>query len=140
MKTFAKILLVTAGLGSCALPFVATAADTTAPSQAPAQAAGKHRHLRAMMQRRMARNHLAARKLGLSSDQIAQLKAVREQTKSGLKGLRADTSLTREQKKAKARELLQGARAQALGTLTAEQKNQLKQLREKRESGRRALL
>src|SRR5471032_2232697 len=73
MKTFTKVTLLTLGLAAAALPFLA-AADTATPST-PAPGA-KFPLLRAMIIRRMAVAKRVAKKLGLSSDQIAQLKAL----------------------------------------------------------------
>jgi Spy/CpxP family protein refolding chaperone len=141
MKIFSKIALLILGLAAAPLPFLAAATtDTTTSNSTPTTAKVHHRHLRAMAQRRKARAHVAARRLGLSQDQVAQLKTLRAQTRSSLKGIRSDSSLTREQKQAKARELRQGARTQALGSLTPDQQAQLKQLRKKRQSLRQGLL
>lgn len=88
-----------------------------------------------MKRRAMLRAH-AARKLDLSADQRAQIKANGVRTREQLKALRADTSLTREQKRDRAREVLQSARNQFRGVLTPEQQAKLDQARAKRQGKR----
>jgi hypothetical protein len=60
---------------------------------------------------------------------MARLKSLRKETVSNIKGIRTDASLTKEQKKAKAREVLQGARVQMRDVLTAEQQARLARIR-----------
>ncbi len=127
MKTFTKVTLLTLGLASAALPFLA-AADTAAPS-APAPGA-KFPRLHAMMVRRMAVARHVAKKLGLSADQIAQLKSLRQQTAATIKGIRTDSALTRGQKKTQAVAALQNARTQMRGVLTTDQQAKFDQMRE----------
>lgn len=132
MKTFTRVILLSVGLASAAFPFAVVAAENTVPTPAPATT-GRHLHprLRAKLQRRMAATRHVARRLSLSNDQVAQLKALRAQTRSTVKGLRADSSLTLDQKKAKARETLQAARTQMRGTMTPDQQARLKQMRKR---------
>lgn len=128
MKIFTRITLLAAGLAVAALPAITAAADNTpAPGDKPALA-GKHPRLRALMQRKAVRQRIAQR-LGLTADQITQLKATRANTVAALKAIRSDTSLTVDQKKAKARETLQSARAQMRGVLTPDQQAKMGKLR-----------
>ncbi len=127
MKTLTKVTLLTLGLASVALPFLA-AADTTAPST-PAPGA-KFPRLHALMVRRMAVARHVAKKLGLNADQISQLKSLRQQTAATIKGIRTDSALTKDQKKTKAIAALQNARTQMRGVLTADQQTQLDQMRQ----------
>jgi len=129
MKTFTKVTLLTLGLASAALPFL-SAADTTAPA-VPANPAPGARFpvLRQMFVRRMAMIRRVAKRLGLSADQIAQFKSLRQQTVASLKGIRADSTLTPQQKRAKAVEVLQSARTQMRGVLTSDQLAQLEKIR-----------
>ena len=119
MKTLAKIILVAAGV-AVAIP-VTNAADSVAT-------AAKHPRLRALLVRKAVRQHIAHR-LGLSSDQVAQLKADRTKTVAAVKAIRADASLTPEQKKAKAQEAIKAARAEMRGVLTADQQAKLEKIR-----------
>ena len=125
MKTLTKLTLLAAGLAAAAVAIpVLNAADDTAAT-APA---ANHPLLRALMRRQAIRQHVA-QKLGLTADQITQLKATRASTVAAVKDIRADTSLTADQKKAKVRETVQAAFATARGTLTADQQAQLREMR-----------
>ena len=139
MNTFTKIPLLAVGLALASLPFVSAADNNNSdPSNSiptPA-AAGRHPRLRALLLRRQMVVRQVARRLGLSQDQAAQLKSLRAQTKSTLKGIRSDSSLSVEQKKAKVRETLQNTRAQMKSTLTPDQQSQLKQMREHRQANK----
>jgi hypothetical protein len=126
MKTFPKLVLLTLGLALASLPLTA-ASDTAAPSD-PAPVA-RFPRLRAMMIRRMAVARQVARRLGLTGDQMARLKSLRQETASRIKGIRTDSALTKEQKLAKAREILRGARSEMRGVLTAEQQARLARIR-----------
>src|SRR4051812_3887109 len=124
MKTLAKISLLTLGLA--ALSGSAFAADA-APSDTTAPAA-KHQHHRRVAAKRQHRAELRkhiAKKLDLTDAQKNQLKAKRTELKTALQGIRNDTSLTKEQKHAKARELLQSARTNFRSVLTPEQQAKL---------------
>ncbi len=122
MKTSTRIALLAVGLAAVALPFLG-AADTTA------EIAVKHPRLHAWLAHRAAIRHHLAQKLGLSADQVAQLKATRAQTVAALKAIRADTSLTHEQKKTQFRAAIQTARQSMLAVLTPDQQAQLRALR-----------
>ena len=122
MKTLLKLTLLTAGLAAV-FPLV-QAADPAPATPAPAPAAD-HPRLRAQLQRRAAMRQRIAQRLGLSADQIAQLKAARVKTMAAVKTVRADSSLSPEQKRAKVRETVQSARTEMRGVLTPEQQKQL---------------
>ena len=119
MKTLAKIILVAAGV-AVAIP-VTNAANSVA-------ATAKHPRVRALLVRKAVRQHIAHR-LSLSSDQIAQLKADRTKTIAAVKAIRADASLTADQKKAKAHEAIKAARTEMRGVLTADQQAKLEKIR-----------
>ena len=126
MKTLARIVFIAAGVA------VAVPATNAADPAAPTSGAGtgeKHPRLHALMQRKAVRERIAQR-LGLTAGQTAQLKAIRDQAATTVKSLRADATLTRDQKKAQAREALQAARTAARGVLTADQTKQLNHLRQ----------
>jgi Spy/CpxP family protein refolding chaperone len=124
MKTLLKLSLLTAGLVA-AFPLL-QAAD---PAPA-ADSAAQHPRLRALMQRRTAIRHRIAERLGLSADQIAQLKTTRAKTAAAVRAVRADSSLTPEQKKAKVREAMQVARTEMRGVLTPEQQKQWRKMQQ----------
>ena len=119
MKTLLKLTLLVAGFAA-ALPLLQ--AD---PASGPA---GGRPHPGALAHRRAVRQRIAKR-LGLSSDQMAQLKAARLKTVAAVKAIRADASLSTGQKKAKVRETLQAARAEMRGGLTADQQQKLDQMK-----------
>ncbi len=130
MKTLAKITLFAVGLAVIALPLL-NAADTDATTPAPAGKqthAGRHPRMRALMLRKAVRQRVA-QKLNLTDEQKTQLKTTRTNTVAAVKAIRADTSLTPEQKKAKVRETLQTARAGLKNVLTAEQQAKIGKLR-----------
>lgn len=68
--------------------------------------------------------------LNLSAEQQAQIKPLIEAAHTQAEAVRADSSLSREQKMAKLRETHQALRGQLQGILTAEQKQKLETLRE----------
>jgi hypothetical protein len=126
MKTFTRIALLSAGLVAAAFPVInvaqaAVAADGTA----------KHPRLRALLQRRQAVRQHVAKKLDLSADQISQFKSERAKIGTEIKAIRADTSLTRDQKRAKLRETVQAARTELRGVLTPDQQTKVKHMRER---------
>ena len=135
MKTLAKLTLLAAGLAVSALPLI----RAEAPVANQERPAGHHPYLRAMAQRQEMRKRIAHR-LGLSADQIAKLKASRLETATAIKAIRADASLTPAQKKAKARETLQGTRVAMRSVLTPDQlakwDKARKHLRERRQGAR----
>jgi hypothetical protein len=133
MKTLLKASLLSLGLAVVSVPAFAAARDKSADgARRPA--------LKALMERRAKVRGHAIKKLDLTADQKTQLQAKRSETKSALQALRADTSLTKEQKRAKAQELLKGARTTMRSTLNADQQAQLDQGRERaRERLRKAL-
>ncbi len=126
MKNLTKLSLLAAGLAVVALP---TFAADNAPADQPAQHAHPRAH--AMLQRRAAMRAHALKRLDLTDAQKQQLKSQRESTKSALKALRADASLTKEQKREKARELVATARTNFRNALTPEQQAKLDQMRAK---------
>ncbi len=135
MKTFTRITLLAAAFAT-GLSAINAAEATPAPTgtTTPASAA-KHPRLRAMMAFRNAMKKKIAKKLGLTADQIAQLKTDRTKTVAAVKTIRADTRLTADQKKAKVREALQTARTEMRSVLTPDQQAQLDKMRQKKGAG-----
>jgi Spy/CpxP family protein refolding chaperone len=125
MKTLLKLTLLAAGLGA-AWPLLQAADPATAASPA-----AKHPRLHALLLRRAAIRHRIAQRLGLTADQISQLKTARAKTVAAVKAVRADPALTPEQKKAEVRETVQAARTEARGVLTPDQQKQMQQIRER---------
>ena len=122
MKTFLKLTLLSVGFVA-AFP-VLHAADP-APAATPAH---KHPRLHAFLQRHAAIRHRIAQRLGLSADQLSKLKEARAKTAAAVKAVRADPTLSPEQKKARVREAVQTARTEMRGVLTPEQQKQWKKM------------
>lgn len=122
MKITPKALLVIVGLLSLSIPTFA--ADASAPAPTPS-----HRGGPGALRRMMVRRHLA-HKLGLSPEQIAQLKAARSAAATNIKAVRADATLTPEQKRTRVREIVASTRTQMRSVLTPEQQAKFKQLRQ----------
>lgn len=102
-----------------------SATTQTAPDNGAAQAKPYgHRHRQGMKK--------MAEKLNLTADQQAKLKPIFQQTREQARGIRNDTSLAPDQKKAKMKELHENTMAQVNGILTPEQQAQWKQMREER--------
>lgn len=78
-----------------------------------------------------------AAELGLTPEQKSALQAIREQERSALRSLREDTSLSREQKRERARAIHREHSAQRRDVLTADQRAQLKEKRAERGPGGR---
>jgi hypothetical protein len=122
MKTLTHITLLAVGLTAAALSGL-NAADTTAAPTA------KHPRLQALLAHRQAIRQRIAQRLGLSTDQISQLKAERAKTVAAVKAIRADKNLTQEQKKTQVRDALKMARTEMRGVLTSDQQAKLRQMR-----------
>ena len=130
MKTLLRISLVTAALALTGSPLL-TAATTDASAATPTPTVRKHlnRHQRVALRRRAAVRRHVVKKLGLTQDQLAKLKADRSGTASAIKAIRADSTLTADQKKAKIRDTVKTARAQMRSVLTQDQQKKLDHIR-----------
>ena len=101
------------------------AASTDKPEQKRERGPG------AMMER-------AAKELGLNADQEAKWKAIGQQEKTALEALRDDTSVAKEDKRAKMREINKGFADQRRAVLTPDQATKFDEIRAKmRERGPR---
>jgi Spy/CpxP family protein refolding chaperone len=123
MKTLLKITLLTTGV------FALAASAATAQDNAPAPTAAQHPRRDAIFARRAAIRHHLAKQLALTDAQKTQLKSERTAAAGLVKAIRADASLTPDQKKAKIRETLTAARTQMRGVLTPEQQAKLQAMR-----------
>lgn len=130
MTPLLKIVLIAAGFAA-ALPF-ATAAEINAPAApaagAPAGAFPRHKHP-ALRQRRMA-FHRLARGLNLSPAQIGQVRAIRASTHAAIAAIRANASLTKDQRRAQIHDLRVATRHQMDAVLTPGQQARLNRIRE----------
>lgn len=78
-----------------------------------------------------ARHERMAQHLGLTADQQAQIKALHEQERTQVEALRADQTLSREQKMEKRKALREATVRQVDALLTPEQRTKAQALREK---------
>ncbi len=85
---------------------------------------------------RMAK-HLG-KKLGLSSDQVAQIKPVLEDRAQKMQALRADTSLSPQDRRAKAQDIMQDSKTRIEAVLNDSQKQQFEQMLQERRAHRKA--
>jgi Spy/CpxP family protein refolding chaperone len=76
----------------------------------------------------------AARELNLTREQAAQLRPILQEEKQQLQALRGDTTLSKEQRRAKAQEIHSAATAKVAGILTAEQQAKWQQMRQNRQA------
>jgi Spy/CpxP family protein refolding chaperone len=133
MKILSTIVLLATGLAS-ATTSLALAADMTAPAPAAsATTAPAKPHHHARLKARQQHRQLAARALGrrldLNREQKTQLKSLHQKTAADVRGIRQESALSPDQKKAKIHDARQGARAQASGVLTPDQKKKAAKLR-----------
>ena len=114
---------------------LAQAPDQTQPSNVPpaAQIEQGHQH-KAANPDRMAQ-HLG-KKLGLSTDQVAQLKPILADRQQQLQSLRADSSLTQQDRHAKAQGIMQDSKTRIEALLNDTQKQQFEQLLQERRAHR----
>lgn len=83
------------------------------------------------------RLRVMAEKLGLTEEQKAQIKPILKEEMQALKALRDDTTLTREARWAKAREIRESYLPRIRAVLTPEQQVKLDEMRAKREQMRK---
>ena len=79
------------------------------------------------------------RALHLTADQKIQLKAIRSQSAAAVEAIRADPSLTPDEKRSKVFETMTSARKQIHGVLTAEQEVRLHHIQRQLRKLRRLL-
>jgi periplasmic protein CpxP/Spy len=72
--------------------------------------------------------HRLGRQLGLSQDQVAQIKPIIANRQQQMASLRADTTLTPQDRRTKARGIMQDSRTQIEALLTDTQKQQYEQM------------
>jgi hypothetical protein len=82
--------------------------------------------------RRMDPDRAAARmqkQLNLSDDQVAKIKPILADQQQQMDALRADTSLSQDDRRAKAKSIMQGGNSKIEGVLTDQQKQQWQQMK-----------
>jgi len=79
-----------------------------------------------------------AKQLGLSPDQKSQLKPIRQSAREQIKAIKADTTLSKSERKARIQAVRADAMSKVNAVLTPAQQTQLAQLRADRKAARRA--
>ncbi|HEX7960988.1 MAG TPA: hypothetical protein VF493_13780, partial [Terriglobales bacterium] len=74
-------------------------------------------------------NESGKNKLGLTADQKTQIKQIRQDEKQQIQAVKADNSLSKDQKKAKIQEIRQNGTSKINGLLTPEQQQKFAQRR-----------
>ena len=95
-------------------------AESTTPASTTTTAAGPHKGMKLI------------KELGLSKDQLKQIKSIRSTAKSQIATIKADTTLSDADKKAKIKEVHKDSMKQIQAILTPDQLAKLKQLRQER--------
>jgi len=121
MKRSSEVLLFAAALAVAALVPQLNAQDNPPADKGPR---GPRPGMQ-MMGERM------AKELGLTEDQKTQIKAIHEAARPQLEAIRADQSLTREQKREKAQAIQKDTQAKVDAVLTPEQRTKAQAMREK---------
>ena len=141
MKNKSALLLIVLSASLCVSPLL-RAEDAPKPDNDTARPARGEKIREHMKERR---EH-AVEELGLNADQQAKWKAIGQQEKTALEALKADTTLSKEQRHAKAEEIHKSFANQRDTLLTPEQKQKkdamkdkmkerMKERREKRKGG-----
>jgi hypothetical protein len=113
----------------------ATGSATDAQASSAQAGGGKARH------REMNPDKAAERlgkKLNLSADQVAQIKPILADQKQQMGALRADTSLTKEDRHAKAKGIMQDSGTKLEAVMNDQQKQQFEQMLSERKAKRQA--
>ncbi len=122
-KSYRPSLTLAIGLMLAALPATYAADESATPPPSP----------EARRERMEKAADRMAEELGLTDDQKTKWKAIGAQEKSELDALRSDTSVAREDRRAKVGEIRQKYKAQRDALLTPEQKDKADKFRERME-------
>jgi uncharacterized protein YbaP (TraB family) len=130
-KTSTLILgaLLSAGMVLAQAPGSNQGPAASAPQAAPAEPGNFHRNFDPGQQAL----HLGKR-LGLSDDQVAQIKPILADRFQQIENLRADTSLTQQDRHAKVRAIMQDSNSKIEAVLNDTQKQQFEQMLAQRRS------
>jgi len=102
--------------------------------QGPGQGMGRHGHMRAADPAK--RLEWMSKKLNLTDDQKAKLQPIFNDEFQQMKAVREDTSLNREQKRDKMKQIHETFHPQVLAVLTPDQQQKLEQMRAARQAKR----
>jgi periplasmic protein CpxP/Spy len=125
---FLSACLALALTGTLALAQSPSASPNTTPQK------GYQRHNHAPDPHRVAER--IGQRLGLSADQTAKLEPIFADSQQKIATLRADTTLSQDQRRQQFRTVHQSMKTQLAGVLTPEQMQQLSQMRHHRGHGR----
>ena len=123
MKNVTKLFLITLGAAILSLPVLR--AEETAPVGASPEHREKNRERMKDMGEHM------AKELGLTADQQTQMKALMVEEKKGADAIKADESLTPEQKKEKKKQLRQDFQTKRQALMTPEQQKKAEEMKGK---------
>jgi periplasmic protein CpxP/Spy len=125
-----KRLFLTSSLALALTGTLALAQSTSTP---PDTTQGYHRHHHAPNPQRVAQR--MGERLGLSADQTAKLEPIFADSQQKMAALRADTSLSPEQRHQQFRTIHESVKTQLATVLTAQQMQELQQMRHGRGHG-----
>ena len=121
--------LLSASMIFAQAPDTTQAPDANAPQAAPAQPGNNHRNFDPAKQAA----HLGKR-LGLTSDQVAQITPILTDRRQQMQSLRADTTLAPQDRRTKARAIMQDSNTKIEALLNDTQKQQYEQMLAQRRS------
>ncbi|HEY1897311.1 MAG TPA: hypothetical protein VGG62_13600 [Terracidiphilus sp.] len=110
---------------------LAQAPDQSPQSNAPQAAANQQARPHHEVNPDRQASHLG-KKLGLSGDQVAQIKPILEARQQQMEGLRSDTSLAPQDRRTKAQEIMQDSKNKIEAVLNDTQKQQFEQMLQER--------
>ena len=123
--------LLSASMIFAQAPDTTQAPDANAPQAAPAQPGNNHRNFDPAKQAA----HLGKR-LGLTSDQVAQITPILTDRRQQMQSLRADATLAPQDRRTKARAIMQDSNTKIEALLNDTQKQQYEQMLAQRRSHR----
>lgn len=123
--TLAMTLAATAAFAQQATPAPAAQNPAQNDSQQPADQYSRHHRA---FDAHKAAQHMG-KQLGLTEDQTAKLEPILSDRQQKMKALRADTSLTEDQRRTQMRSIMKDSQTQLATVLTPDQMQQLKSMR-----------
>ena len=123
MKNITKTILLMLGVVACNLPTI------RAEDASPAAPSPEHREER--RERFKEGGKRMAKELGLTEDQQAKMKGLMEEEKAAADAIKADTSLSEEQKKEKKKGLMEEYKGKRQALMTPEQRKKAEEMRSK---------
>jgi Spy/CpxP family protein refolding chaperone len=139
MKRFMRLMLASSACLTLSVAMVAQEAQTTGQvgtTDTSKQADSHHQHHRGKMGRMGGAQHMQkmATELNLTEAQKTQLKGIHEQQRTKMQELRANTSLTKEQKMEQAKALRESTHSQMTTLLTPEQQTKFTEMKANRKA------